>query len=198
MEDFKRSIKIGTKHSGNGGYLPVYVEIEYKGGRLSLHGHIGQRQWGQIQDNLVGKHANWSKLTEGWNYKRLHQLVRAWERWHLNDMRSGTPDQMFVVRQLADIPKYPMSYYEFMCEMLDQIGLYRDEHYTAKGQPMDPTEYEDSVRLRDRLRAEHEEDFVWGYKYGHGWLREDVPEEVVRWLKECPNGGDLVIWEGVA
>lgn len=193
MEDFKRHIKLGTMHSGRGGYLPVGVEINWKGGRLSITGNIGQGHWGQIYDSLTGTNANWSKMSPGWNFKRICQLKRAWKRWHMNDTISGTPDQMYVLRQVSeDLDRCP-DYYEVCCSILEQVGLYRDEKYDNRDIILSAEEYDSCVAYRERCRA-HGEDFVWGYKYGSRWLKEDVPLEVVRWLKECPSGGDLVQW----
>ena len=93
--------------------LPITLEIEIKekSGRehfqtvdltpitppalcLSISGNIGSQGGGQINETL-------EKLTldnsidyrPGWNADRLNQLLKVWERWHLNDMKAGCRHQ---------------------------------------------------------------------------------------------------------
>lgn len=96
MEEFTRTLNPGTVPHWQEGRapVPVFVKVEYRGGRLSITGVEGPLRngdavggCGQIVDTLArrdftptpGDGAFWWR-----NIKRLHQV---WERWHLNDTR---------------------------------------------------------------------------------------------------------------
>ena len=54
-------------------------------------------------------------------------MKQAWQRWHLNDMRAGTPKQEEAVRKwrpTADDPSY-----QGACKMLESINLLIDGGY---------------------------------------------------------------------
>lgn len=35
---------------------------------------------------------------------------------------------------------------------------------------------------------------VCGYKYGHSWVKEDIPEEVLQWLYDLPRNKTSYAW----
>ena len=63
----------------------------------------------------------------GFTRKDCFRLKQAWQRWHLNDMRAGTPKQEEAVRKwrpTADDPSY-----DGACKMLESINLLVDGGY---------------------------------------------------------------------
>ena len=67
----------------------AYVEIEYKDGRLSLHGVIGPMSNGNCRGSAGQCDEEISKgvPTEDWTKEMLQKLCDIWDKWHLNDMR---------------------------------------------------------------------------------------------------------------
>lgn len=67
----------------------AYVEIEYKDGRLSLHGVIGPMSNGDCRGSAGQCDEEISKgvPTEDWTKEMLEKLCDIWDKWHLNDMR---------------------------------------------------------------------------------------------------------------
>ncbi len=85
--------KIGTV-DGQGVFVEATVETKEKGLCLSIHadikrsGHIVGA--GQCIDTVRDVYQR-GKLAIP--YKQVRQLVRIWERWHLNDMQAGCEHQ---------------------------------------------------------------------------------------------------------
>lgn len=81
--------------------VSVFCRIEFsKDGRLSITGVIGPMSTGdarggcgQIDDALRETLPEEITFTEGWNAELFEKFLSAWERWHLNDMRSGCEHQ---------------------------------------------------------------------------------------------------------
>jgi len=93
--------------------LPITLEIEIKekSGRehfqtvdltpitppalcLSISGNIGSHGAGQINETLERLTLDNSiDYRPGWNADRLNQLLKVWERWHLNDIKAGCRHQ---------------------------------------------------------------------------------------------------------
>ena len=64
------------------------------------------------------------------NDEKAQEMLSVWERWHLNDMRAGTPAQTAILRSHKDeFPGYPTSYYDFACHLLEANGLLVDNGY---------------------------------------------------------------------
>lgn len=76
--------------------------------------------------------------------KKAQRMVAIWQRWHLNDMRAGSPAQQAELKKHT-FPGYPANHYEWASDVLTKAGLNPDN----------------------------------GYKYGHAWLREELPADVV-------------------
>lgn len=80
---------------------------------------------------------------------KLQRMAEIWRRWHLNDMRAGSPAQEDWLRSNPVPPSeyaYPKSYYEVVSAKLAEAGLNPDAD---------------------------------GYRYGHAWKREEIPADVV-------------------
>jgi len=81
----------------------VFVEVQYKEGRLSLVGVEGpmlngncKGGCGQIQDNFMlpnGKIQEGYSLRPLWNEAMLMGLRMIWDAYHLNDLKAGCQHQ---------------------------------------------------------------------------------------------------------
>lgn len=128
--------------------LCIYISFS-ETGVLKMTG-VGPNGSGQINDCLLDDNA---VPMEGFTSHNLLTLYSFWSRWHLNDMRPGTPKQMIEVRKLYK--QNPECSYDDVCEHLKNKGIYIDN----------------------------------GYRYGTRWLKEDVPELVIKWLFSLPGSG---------
>ena len=91
------------------------------GGRLSITG-TGRHGSGQ-----VFKYLTEGTPAPGYTRKDCFRLNQAWQRWHLNDMRAGTPKQEEFVRKwrkTADDTSYVAA-----CKMLESVDLLVDGGY---------------------------------------------------------------------
>lgn len=83
-------------------------------------------------------------------------LYDMWKRYHLNGMHAGTPEQEAAIAAWeAEGNRYE---YAAVCDMLKSCGLY-EVNYTG---------------LSVGRRYENEP-----YKYGHGWLVQELPGDVL-------------------
>lgn len=150
----------------------VFIDIRWDGTRLSISGVVGPRatgnclgSCGQVQNSLTAalENSEW-KYADGWNAATIRQLLEVWDRWHLNDMRAGSPRQMAHLETVKDqYPGYPVSHYDWAREQLAAVDLDPD------------TEHDD-------------------YKYGHAWLTEEVPADVIEWLAALPASPTVSPW----
>lgn len=74
----------------------------------------------------------------------LKTIINIWDKWHLNDMKSGTVKQQAFINEWIK-PNNNSYDYTAICETLKGVGLYEDN----------------------------------GYKYGHSWLVDPLPENVI-------------------
>lgn len=123
-------VRIGTRQTYEGGrWASVYCKIEIKEGRLSISGVVGPLpsgnaigSSGQIIDT-VAEYRGW-KYAPTWDILMRHKLVAIWRKWHLNDMRAGTPVQM---RYLEENPiPLGVDWYPAALAALTSAGLNPD------------------------------------------------------------------------
>lgn len=149
MENFRKIVRLGTNPYN------VYCKIEYRDGRLSISGVEGPLKNGDARGSCgqinMGLQPEEIKLAPGWDTDKLKQFLAYWDKWHLNDMRAGTPEQMAELEK-HKYPGYPVSHYDWAKDLLKKAGL--EPHN--------------------------------GYFYGTKWLRVEVPEEVLTFLKGLP------------
>lgn len=156
----------------------VYVTVQFDGERLSITGVEGPRSngdalggCGQINMSLREEDRSEWTYNAGWDAAMMDQLLKVWDRWHLNDTTAGTPEQEAFIRDVQ--AKHPEWRYEYTqaCDLLSGAGLYV---------------------------AEHPEQMVWGvgrgYRYGHSWLKETVPSEVIEFLLSLPESNKTPAW----
>lgn len=171
--------KIDYTHTGRKAY-PVTVEVELrkrggeptftvKGGKreytgkttpeyyeLTLCGYVWNTRktdcvaGGQCLDT-IRKYAGQLK-----DRALFLELFRLWEAYHLNGMHAGTPEQEQAVEEWRKAGnRYD---YTEACEMLKAAGLY-EIPFTG-------------LTVGKRYTGEL-------YKYGHGWVVEELPAAVV-------------------
>jgi hypothetical protein len=107
---------------------PVFVTIKWETPRLSITGVEGPKAngdcWGgagQIQ--LEPQHP-----APGWQTDDVERLQAVWDRWHLNDMRAGTPAQQACLAE-HEFPGYPINHFDWAQAVLDRAGLQPDGGY---------------------------------------------------------------------
>ena len=149
---FDHYLRVGSNSHGSG----VYVRVQFKDGKLSITGSDGPRSGGQIN---MGVKPEDIRPADGWTQEMIASLWAMWDKWHLNDMRAGSPAQRAHLATLT-FPGYPLSHYEWACDELRKVNLHPDGSYL----------------------------------YGSAWLREDVPELVIEWLKELPTVDTVPAW----
>lgn len=166
---FRKVVRLGTQESHGGRWYSVFCKIEYTGGRLSITGVEGPTQGGnavggcgQIYDGI---RPGYMRFAPGWTLARLVEFLRIWRRWHLNDMRPGSPAQREWLRQHPEVG----TDYTERCEALAAAGLNPDPSfpYGAEGKP---------------------------YAYGSAWLTEEVPAEVLDFLRALPDTDRQPAW----
>lgn len=84
--------------------------------------------------------------------KKAQRMLAVWKAWHLNDMTAGSPAQEAWLKANPITFTYPDTHYTVASKALKEAGLNPDPGYLHNGQP---------------------------YKYGHAWLRREIPADVV-------------------
>ncbi len=197
----QKTMRIGTvKVSGNGVRSDLFIKAEIEDGKLSISGVIGPKSngdarggCGQIcmefahrnpQDN-DGRTTKPIKPEEiefaaGWTADRWLDLLDIWEAWHLNDMQAGCVHQRAEgwSRRPIDPSKPTSAYGKFF-----------------EGQKSD------SWNMLSWIRPdEHPEGLlnkpcpVCGYKYGSAWLKQELPNEVEKFLQSLPDTDKEPAW----
>lgn len=105
---------------GDRGRLEVELKNTDEGFRFSVCGNIG-RSWGQCCGEVGEKNPE---------NKTIQRLVKLWEKYHLNDMKAGTPEQEGALKAWKALGnKYD---YDAACNFLKSIDLY--EVYFENGE----------------------------------------------------------------
>lgn len=163
MTDFTATHRIGVANFWNR-RVSAFVFVAYIDGRLALTGavaptpHGNAACCGQIGDTLADA-SDWT-FAPGWNAATLDRLLDVWGRWHLNDMRAGSPRQMAFLDANPVKATYPESHYEKALAALQAAGLSPDPEFLRNGKP---------------------------YAYGSGWLTVPVPDTVLDFLRALPE-----------
>ena len=136
----------------------VSIEIKLVDGNLSICGSI----WNPAETDLYSGGQNLEEIARLLpDNAKVQRIVEVWRRWHLNDMRAGSPAQEEWLRANPVKAAYPVSSYDVACAALAGAGLNPDPNYTRDGKP---------------------------YAYGSTWLKEELPVDIVteveNWLKE--------------
>lgn len=185
MEAFTKIIRPGSVSNGPKND-PLYVRItwEQRPGSmvLTFSGVIGPRKGGDAVacGQVTSELACIDHFAKGWTPGMVTGLAWAWERWHLNDMRAGAPDQEEALREHKAKgwkPAPGFNHYTETCALLKKLGLLfskSTEMITLLGRP--------GKRVAE------------GYQYGTSWVLEEVPEEVLIALMTLPDADKQPAW----
>ena len=108
------------------------LEITLENGCLTISGflyHSTMRAHGQIQDHIPILQPY--KFNKGWNLNKLNELIKIWNRWHLNNLRAGSPDQESALRNT----QITGDFYPQAVAYLKTLGLQPDHNYLIDGKP---------------------------------------------------------------
>ena len=159
----KKIVRIGKGMNGH-----VFAKIEFSATRLSITGVEGPKSNGDCRGScgqIVMHDWRISEYAPGWSQALETRFREVWERWHLNDMRSGSPAQRAFLEAHPVTDR--LNYYTKACEALAEAGLNPDPSYLHNGKP---------------------------YSYGSAWLAEEVPAEVVEFLQSIPESDISPAW----
>ncbi len=130
----KKVMRLGTLPTYNGRRMNVFVCAKFTDGRLSLTSVEGPTPNGNAMGSCgqIDMHLREPDGLEGfdpapgWSLESVNRLLDIWQRWHLNDMRAGSPAQMEYLRANPIVAKYPESHYDKACKALASAGLNPD------------------------------------------------------------------------
>ena len=130
MNNFQKVVRLGVLRDPQ---CNVYCKIEYTNGRLSIMGVEGPTRNGNAVGGCGQLSLSATDISEpapGWSTERIAQFLDVWEKWHLNDMRAGSPAQRAHLATLQ-YPGYSAtrSHYEWACDELRAVGLHPDAGY---------------------------------------------------------------------
>ena len=165
ISQINKVVAIGTTDAGT-----TFCKIVYKYSKLSITGVEGPRPNGDCRGScgqIVMSEWEFSRFYEGWNAGKVAKFRAIWNKWHLNDMRAGSPDQEAYLEANPVTAVYPESHYDKACKALEAVGLNPDPGYLRDEKP---------------------------YKYGSAWLKESVPEDVLEWLDALPETTITPAW----
>ena len=100
----------------------------------------------------------------------LRKFFAVWERWHLNDLTAGSPAQEEFLRTHAA----------------------EWETYKANAGSI-PSHYTWACKVLATAGL-HPDPGHNGYRYGSAWLKEEVPEDVLAWLRALPDTDVMPAW----
>ena len=133
MNDFTKTVRLGSARTYGGRYYSTYCRIKFIDGKLSISGVEGPLpsgnalgSCGQIDMHL--KPEDIEKLAPGWTRGKISNFLKVWGRYHLNDMKAGTSEQQAELRKHT-FPGYPVSHYDWATEVLDNAGLNNEYKY---------------------------------------------------------------------
>jgi hypothetical protein len=174
MNKVIRPCKVDTGRGGSSKYADVFIHIQYKDNHLSITGVVGPNHhgnaWGSAGQIVMDFRKSYPDVIycDGWTSDLFDKLLAIWDRYHLNDMQAGSPNQMAWLREHeSSFPRYPISHYTWAREQLAAVGLQPDPDYIYHDKP---------------------------YSYGCAWLLEEVPADVIAWLEELPESFKTPAW----
>lgn len=112
----------------------IFCKIQYENGALSISGVDGPLKsgnargaCGQILHDIDPEEIIYAP---GWNKELLIRFLEIWDRWHLNDLRAGTPKQLEILKKNeSKFIECEKCYYSWASELLKSEGLQIDDGY---------------------------------------------------------------------
>ena len=126
MGAFSKATLLGTRVHDGARPCAVWAEIRWDGKRLSISGVEGPRRNGNCEGSCGQIDFIVDQPGPGRDIERF-RAVHA--RWHLNDMRAGTPAQEAWLREHPVEWRYPQSHYTEASKALAAAGLNPDNGY---------------------------------------------------------------------
>ena len=170
IPEFEKVLRPGDAHVWTDYFASVFVKIEFSNGRLSITGVHGPQANGNARGGcgqIRDTVREVSRYAPGWDAAMVADLVAIWDRWHLNDLTAGSPRQEEWLREHPIEYTYPESHYGKATTALATAGLNPDTEHVHEGTP---------------------------YQYGHAWLREDVPGDILERLQAFPDADKTPAW----
>lgn len=134
-DQFTRVYNPGSRRMWNDRYVNVFIKARFDQlGHLSIVGVEGPRNDGNAAGGAGQIYMSYTrevletefKYHRGWDEDLLGELISVWDRWHLNHMRAGTPNQESYLREHRVKAEYPKSQYDQDLETLARAGLNPD------------------------------------------------------------------------
>jgi len=102
-------------------YGTLWAKIKWDGRKLSIAGVEGD-SYGQI----ITHEWDFVSYAPGWSAELVATFRSVWDRWHLNDMRAGSPAQEAFLRENPQSGRD----YSQACAVLARAGLNPDNGYS--------------------------------------------------------------------
>lgn len=151
----------------------VTVDLEWENGTFSACANLWNAyrsdtlMCGQCFNDLL---KDYPELGENEIFVEVHDL---WSKYHLNDMRAGTPEQQAAIKEWREQGhKYD---YNKACAYLKKIGLYEV--------PVSTIDIKNNPYFADK-------DPNSMYRYGNAWLKEEVPKKDVLRIESLVSKGE--------
>lgn len=155
----------------------VTAELKYENGNFSASAnlwyatHANILMGGQCFDSLA------SEFPELLENEVFAEVVSLWKEYHLNYMHAGTKAQEYALKDAVKngiLPGYGANYYKESCDYLDSLGLLYDRDHLV--------EKTDKAGTTEKVP----------YKYGSGWIKEEIPEEDAKRIEHLINYGTVL------
>lgn len=184
MKNFVKIVLLGLAEDVGS----IFCRIKYTDGKLSITGVEGPKCNGDAKGACCQIVMHWSesgqveKITPaaGWDHDQIRKFFQTWDRWHLNDMRAGCKHQR--------------------AERWDQRPIDPSKPLLTYGRHF-PGQRSDTWNMLAWVRPDEHPDGLLtkacptcGYKYGTGWLKEEVPADVLVWLAALPDSPVTPAW----
>lgn len=127
----KKIVRIGTVRIGRSN-ASLFCRVEWNGVRLSITGVEGPITGGNARGScgqIIMVAWDIVNYAPGWDAAKVQQFREVWKRWHLNDMKAGSPAQTAFLRE------HPATGYAGACAMLTETGLNPDPAHIVNGKP---------------------------------------------------------------
>lgn len=175
LEAFYKVICLGQGISQS----QVFCKIEYtKKGTLSISGVEGPTHNGNARGGcgqIVGTQIIHANIKEGWTQEKIEQFYTVWLSWHLNDLQAGCKHQRAENWSSVRINPVELPESHANCDKKGILAIWVTEKEHHKG-------------LLCKICK------VCGYKYGTRWLFKDIPNDVLRFLKQLSETTKKYAW----